>query len=54
MVMVKKMQDSGVVINYSFIIAVVTGIMANDRTLLKERGGTMELGKSFVNQCLNE
>ena len=45
MIMIKKMRESGAVINYSIITAVATGIViANDRTLLKENGGTITLG----------
>ena len=41
MIMIKKMRESGAVINHS-ITAVATGIIiANDRTLLKENGGTI-------------
>ena len=48
MVMVKKMRQSSAVINYSIIIAFVTEIiMANDRTLLKENGGTIGLMKKW-------
>ena len=45
MIMIKKMRESGAAINYSIITAVATGIIiANDRTLLKENGGTITLG----------
>ena len=45
MIMIKKMRESGAVINYSIIMTVATGIIiANDRTLLKENGGTITLG----------
>ena len=45
MAMIKAMRESGAVINYSIMTAVATGlIMANDRTLLKEYGGTIQLG----------
>ena len=45
---VKKMWEPGAVINYSIIITIVTGIiMAKDRTLFKENGGTIELGKNW-------
>ena len=48
MVMVKKMQESGAVIDYSIIIAVPAGlIMTNDRTLLKDNGGTIKLRKKW-------
>ena len=44
MVMVKKMQNSGAVINYSIIIAVATEIiMINDMILLKGSIETTEL-----------
>ena len=45
MIMIKKMRESGSVINYSIITAVATGIIiANDRTLLKENSGAITLG----------
>ena len=44
---VKKIREPGAVIDYSIIIAIVTGIMAKDRTLFKENGGTIELGKNW-------
>ena len=48
MVMVKKMQESGAVIDYSIIIAVLAGlIMTNDKTLLKDNGGTIKLRKKW-------
>ena len=44
-IMIKKMRESRPVINYSIITAIATGIIiANDRTLLKENGGTITLG----------
>lgn len=44
MVMVKKMQNSGAVFNYSIIIAVATEIiMINDMILLKGNIGKTEL-----------
>ena len=44
-IMIKKMRESRPVINYSIITAIATGIIiANDRTLLKEKGGTITLG----------
>ena len=44
------MRESGSVINYNIIRTIETGIIvANDRTLLKENGGSMEPGKSGVN-----
>jgi len=46
--MIKKMRESGSVINYSIIKAIATGIIvANDRTLLKENGGSIELGTKW-------
>ena len=48
--MIKKMRESGSVINYNIIRTIATGIIvANDRTLFKENGGSIELGKSGVN-----
>ena len=44
MIITKKVRQSGAVINYSIITAVATGIIiTNDRTLLKENGGTITL-----------
>ena len=46
--MVKKMRESGLVVNYNILIAVAVAIItANDRTLLKENGGTIELGRKW-------
>ena len=43
--MIKKTRESGAAINYIIITVVATGIIiANDRTLLKENGGTITLG----------
>ena len=45
MIMIKKMRESGSVINYNIMIAIAMGIIkANDRTLLKEYGGAIDLG----------
>ena len=47
-IMIKKMRESGSVINYNIIRAIATGIIvANDRTLLKENDGSIELGKKW-------
>ena len=44
--MIKIMRESGAVVNYNILIAVAVGVItANDRTLLKENGGTIELGR---------
>ena len=48
--MIQKMRESVSVINYNIIRTIATGIIvANNRTLLKENGGSIELGKSGVN-----
>ena len=53
MIMIKKMRESGAVINYSIITAVATGIViANDRTLLKENGGRITLGIKWCESIL--
>ena len=47
-IMIKKMRESGSVINYNIMRAIATGIIVtNDRTLLKENGGSTELGKKW-------
>ena len=49
------MWESGAVVNYNILIAVEVGIItANDRTLLKENGGTIELGRNGASQFLND
>ena len=46
--MIKSMQKLGTAINYNIIIIIARGIVtANDRTLLKENGGTIELGNQW-------
>ena len=46
--MIKKMRESVSVINYNIIRAIAIGIIvANDRTLSKENGGSIELGKKW-------
>ena len=46
--MIKSMRESGAVINYNIMIAIANGlIQANDRTLLREYGGTIELGTQW-------
>ena len=53
MIVIKKMRESGAVINYSIITAVATGIIiANDRTLLKENSGTIKLGIKWCESIL--
>ena len=53
MIMIKKMRESRPVINYSIITAIATGIIiANDRTLLKEKGGTITLGIKWCESFL--
>ena len=54
-IMIKKMRESGSVINYDIIRAISTGIIvANDRTLLKENGGSIELVKNGENPFRND
>ena len=38
------MRESGAVINYNMITNTKRIVTANDRTLIKENGGTIELG----------
>ena len=41
---IKSMRELGTLINYNIVITITKGIVtANDRTLLKENGGTIEL-----------
>ena len=41
--MIRNMRNAGAVINFHTVIGFATGIvLANDRTLLKENGGTVE------------
>ena len=43
--MIKSMRESGAVINYNIMITNTKRIVtANHRTLIKENGGTIELG----------
>ena len=42
--MIKSMRESGAVINYNMITNTKRIVAANDRTLIKENGGTIELG----------
>ena len=42
--MIKSMRESGAVINYNMITNIKRIVTANDRTLIKENGGTIELG----------
>jgi len=52
--MVKSMRQSGAVINFNIILAIAKGIiLANDRTLLKENGGTVELGYKWCESLSN-
>ena len=41
--MIRNMRNAGVVINFHIVVGFAAGIvLANDRTLLKENGGTVE------------
>ena len=46
--MIKKMRKSGAFVNYNILIAVAVAITtANDRTLLKENGGAIDLRRKW-------
>ena len=46
--MIKNMRPAGCVVNYSIVIAIGKGIaLANDRTLLKENGGNLNIDFSW-------
>ena len=41
--MIRNMRNAGVVINFHIVVGFAAGIvLANDRTLLKDNGGTVE------------
>ena len=51
--MIKSMRESGAVIIYNIIIAIIKGIVtANDRTILKENGGTIELENKWCKSII--
>ena len=53
--MVKKMRESGAVVNYNILIAVAVGIITgNDRTLLKENGSTIELRRKWCESIFKQ
>ena len=48
MEMINTMRESGAVVNYNILTAVAVGIVtANDRTMLRENGGTIEFGRKW-------